>query len=882
VVVEIDVCELCGGHDQQSFSIGPLDAEIVVVTNRKSSGRFQDALDLELKGMGLDVSKVLFTPVIKCREFDVSLTTKQLKEHAAMYLMPELAEYPRKYILALGNESLQAVTGKSGITNHRGKPYDVLDGKAVCMATLSPSAINRNPGQKPGYLADLRLFVNRTKDMVDTFPQPNYFVVDDKEKLKKLFKILSMTEEIYFDIETYAPGGEYYMPTGRMVSIAATCIVRDSFGAKKRVVWAMPLWHPQSPWRSLWQKIIAMLAKYISNIKEVVAHNSSFDSKWMIWFGCPLYPTFDTMLAIALMDENVQKGLKPQAMARLGVEPWGIDTGDLSKHPIDEVLHYNVLDTWYMYWMKLQLEEELNAQPRLRRIFDLETMPAQRDLIDSEIRGAWIDVKRLNARTPIAISRLAEVDQKIKDAAKLADSEDDAKQLVAWSTEANPSIDDYVWPGHPDWPTTAKNKPADINFNASNFARWLLYERLEMPITERGKVKPDGGPGDPSMAEDVIKHLAQDHPHPVLDGMLERVTKQKHLSSFFNPYNELYDEDHRIHTNFKLAGTVTGRLSSGKADADKISGSRGKLRGVNLQQVPRDPFIRGLFGAPPGWTFVEADFSQIELRIGAYLADETTMKHIYSIGGDIHTATAARVTGLPESQVTGKIRKEVGKPVNFGFLYGMGWRKFIETAFSSYGSVFTEFEARGARDAYFELYPKLLPWHAKQRRLVNEYGRVMSPLGRIRHLPDIYSPDQGVRAEAERQAINSPVQGFGSDLAVIAMIRINRILRKKGWDSYAHCLGLVHDAINLEIRNDYVSRVIPIVKKCMEDMDYLYKNFGTVVDIPIVADVALGAWWGNKRELSAEQVFDDGYVNSMVQEIADMRKNDENLRGIAA
>lgn len=173
MVVEIDVCELCGNHDQQSFSIGPLDAKIVVVTNRKSSGRFQDSLDLQLKELGLDVTQVLFTPVIKCREFDVSLTTKQLKDHAAEYLIPELQEYPRDFILALGNESLQALTGKSGITKYRGKPFDVLDNTAICMATLSPSAINRNPGQAPGYLADLRLFVNRTKDRVDNFPQPN-------------------------------------------------------------------------------------------------------------------------------------------------------------------------------------------------------------------------------------------------------------------------------------------------------------------------------------------------------------------------------------------------------------------------------------------------------------------------------------------------------------------------------------------------------------------------------------------------------------------------------------------------------------------------------------------------------------------------------------
>ena len=125
----------------------------------------------------------------------------------------------------------------------------------------------------------------------------------------------------------------------------------------------------------------------------------------------------------------------------------------------------------------------------------------------------------------------------------------------------------------------------------------------------------------------------------------------------------------------------------------------------------------------------------------------------------------------------------------------------------------------------------------------------------MRHLPDIYSPDQGVRAEAERQAINSPVQGLGSDMAVIAMVQINRKLRKLGWEQYAHCLGLVHDAINFEIRDDYVARVAPIIKDSMEDLDYLYKQFGVVIDIPIIADVSVGQHWGDKKELTPEQVY---------------------------
>jgi len=827
-------CLICGDHDVESFAQGPKNADIVVVTNRKNSGSFQQALEAELTSMGLDVGEIYFTPVIKCRDFDASLTNKQLKDHALEYLAPELEQVKPDYILALGNEALIATTGKSGITKYRGRAFDRPDG-AVVMSTISPSAVKRNPGLKPGYVADLRLFVNRTKGRTTGIPDPKYIIANTKENLDKVGKILEMTDEIYIDIETNR--GEYYEADSKMVSLAATCVVIDSFGNKKRAVFAVPLFHPQSPWRSAWERVLQFIGKKAKNVKRVVAHNSSFDCKWLIWYGVKLYPTFDTMLAIHLMNENIQKGLKPQAMARLGVEPWGIDTGDLLNYPIADVLHYNVLDTWYMYWIKQQLVEELAEQPRLARIFKFETMPAQRDLIDSELRGVWIDVNRLKERKPQAEKNLANIEERIRKAAAL------------------PPIESNEWPATiKHLKSGDKRIPWAENYNASQFAKWMLFEWCGLPQLEWGKPKQDGSRGDPSMREGVLEALKGEH--PVVEHMLERVTAQKHISSFFNPYAELYDEDHRIHTTFKLAGTVTGRLSSGKADADKVSGTRGKLRGVNLQQVPRDPFIRGLFGAPPGWTFVESDYSQIELRIAAFLADETTMKHLYSIGADIHLSTAARVTGVPESQVTKEVRKVIGKPVNFGFLYGMSWRKFIQTAFENYGTVFSEDEARAARQAYFDLYPKLLPWHARQRRLVNEYGRVQSPLGRVRHLPDIYSPDQGVRAEAERQAINSPVQGFASDLAVLSMIEINRLLKQYNWDNYAHCIGLVHDAINFEIRDDYLSRVLPIIKDTMEDMDLVYKKFGTVVDIPIVADVAVGQHWGDKKELTPDQVYD--------------------------
>jgi uracil-DNA glycosylase family 4 len=815
-------CQLCKLHQTGNpvcgMGFGNTTASIMVVGKMSNSKEYQRELEQQLTELGLDVGDVYFTQAVKCKTFDQSPSNGDVKK-CRTYLEQEIEVVKPKWILALGNEALLSLTGHSGITKYRGKVFEGPHGTKV-VASVSPSAVKRNPGQKPGYMADLRLFINKVKGREQGIAAPKYSTIDTREKLDKLKRILGRVREMDFDIETH---GEYF-DGGHIVSFSATCVLDDG----RLFVFAIPLYHPESVWKNKHRAVLRYLQPELEAIPKVVAHNSSFDCKWMVFYGLNVYPTFDTMLAIHIMDENVQKGLKPQAMARLGVEPWGIDTHDLLNTPLKDILPYNVLDTWYMYHIKLQLVEELKEHPRLARIFTKLTMPAQRTLIDSEINGVWIDVPLLKKRYPEAEHRLIDVEERITEAAEL------------------PEV------GSKLWPKDAKGKPREANFNASIFARWMLFDWCELPIVQRGKDKDDGSPGDPSMAEEVL--LALKESHPVVPLMLERVTYQKHMSGFFKPYMELYDEEHRIHTNFKLAGTVTGRLSSGKEDADKITGGRGKMRGVNLQQVPRDPFIRGLFGAPPGWTFVEADYSQIELRVAAFVAGEDTMKHIYATNGDIHLTTAARVTQLPESQVTKEIRKVVGKPVNFGFLYGMGWRKFIQTAFNNYGSIFTEADARAARETYFRLYPKLLPWHQRQRRLVNEYGRVQSPLGRIRHLPDIYSPEQGVRAEAERQAINSPVQGFASDMAVLSMIHINDEFKQKNIP--ARCLGLVHDAINYEVRDDALGIALPIIKNTMEDMSLVRKKFGVMIDLPIIADVAVGQHWGDKLELTPAQVYD--------------------------
>lgn len=797
------------------MGVGNPHAEIMVVNRMPSGDQFQHAMELELEGVGLDPRDIYFTQALKCRNFEQNSSNTDVKA-CRKYLDAEIDEVKPKFILAFGNEALFATTGHSGITNYRGRPID-REGVTI-IPTISPAAVTRNPGQRPGFGADLRLFANRALGKIVDIRKPNTFYAWNMDDLKKIRKVLEQSEELSFDVETHS---EEWRPDGRIVSLAGTCLIDH-----KLFTFAIPLYHPESPFKKTWRSVLRFLARAIGLIPKVIAHNGKYDEKWMRTFDCPITVTFDTMLAIHLLNENVQKGLKPQGMARLGVEPWGIDTRSLLDKPIKVILEYNALDAYYTYLIKRQLANEFKEQPRLYRIFKLLMMPANADLVKAEMRGIWIDIERLKERKPQAAAKLKEIEDGINFNLPSSESE--------------------------DWPKNPKGRPLEINYNASNFARWFLFDYLQLPILERGKEKADGSPGAPSMREEVLMAL-KDY-HPAVQGMLDRVTWQKMLSSFFNAYEEIYDEDHRIHTNFKLAGTVTGRLSSGKADLDKISGTRGKIRGVNLQQVPRDAFVRGLFGAPPGWSFVEADYSQIELRIAAFIAHEEHMLQLYSIGADIHLITAARVAGLPESRITKEVRKKLGKPVNFGFLYGMGWSKFIATAFAKYGAIFSEPQAKAARKTFFDLYPGLLPWHARQRRLVEAHGRVQSPIGRVRHLPDIYSPDPGVRAEAERQAINSPVQGFASDMAVLSMVAINQKIREEG--IAANCLGLVHDAINFECRNDHIGQLLPLIKDTMEDTSILRQKFGVNLTIPIVADLKVGRHWGDAEEISVDRVYD--------------------------
>lgn len=840
-------CRMSGDADQEDVCItggGPNDARVMVVTKGPLSPRSRLRAEMEqyLDKAGIDPATVMWTSAVKCRTWNRE-PSKGDQKACAPYLREEFRHVNPEFVLTLGAEAWFAASGWADVTKHRGKLYDVIEGDGVIFPTISPSAVARNPGLRGSFEADLMYFGRLVRGEDNTVP---YHTNDgartrvmDKDGLRSALRAIQRSAVASYDIET--TGASEHDEGAAVVSIAIT-VTRDPHDMATAHTYEIPLFHPESPFRAKWLIVLAWIVRALTRVPRRVAHNAKFDTKWMQHFTetddrlfqNDFRPTFDTIIAASLLDENRSKGLKPLAQMLLGAEPWGIDTRGLLDTPLDDVLTYNGLDTWHTLRLYFVLRAELIKNPRTGRLFKELMMPAIQELVPVERRGVYVDQDMMRTNW-----------NEVK--AKLEDIHSDLRVFVPPS---NP-FEVYV-------KKTGELKHDGVNWNPSNFLRWFLFDHRELPVLARGKIKDDGSPGDPSTAEDIMMVLAETDDAAKL--LLDRVAWNKFDTSFFAPWSEQIDSNSRIHSVFKPWGTVTGRLSSGKEDTEKVTGQK-NYRGVNLQQVPRNKLLRGVFGAAPDHIFIEADYSQVELRVAAFLARERTMLHLYATGQDIHMAMAMRMTGKPEHLVTKEERKRA-KAVNFGFLYGMGWRKFVQTAWSNYGLRVTEEEAKAFRTAFFDQFPGLMPWHAKQRRLAHTFGRVESPMGRVRHLPDIHSPDQGVSAEAERQAINSPVQAFASDMALMSLVLTGRQFRAEGLRAWP--IGAVHDAVNYECHRDDVARVVPLIKATMEDLP-LGDKFGIFLDVPIVADVKLGKHWGSATEvpnsIASDAVLLDAWVD---------------------
>ena len=346
----------------------------------------------------------------------------------------------------------------------------------------------------------------------------------------------------------------------------------------------------------------------------------------------------------------------------------------------------------------------------------------------------------------------------------------------------------------------------EFNINSPKQLGEVLFDELYLP---QGKKTKTGW----STSADVLEKLR--NKHPIIQNILDYRTLTKLKSTYADGLLKVIDADGRIHTNFQMTVTATGRLSSTEP---------------NLQNIPiRKEFgseIRKMFVAAPGNVLVDADYSQIELRLLAHISKDTAMRDAFLSGVDFHTATASQVFNTPVEEVTARQRSNA-KAVNFGIVYGI-------SAWSLAGDIgVSTSEAKEYMDAYYEKYPGVHQYMEDIKEKAREDGYVVTLYQRRRYLPELKSSNFNTRSFGERVALNMPIQGTAADIIKLAMVNVANRLKKEKLEG--KLILQVHDELIVECPEKEAETVSKLLAEEMENVIHL--------SVPLSVEVKTGHTW---------------------------------------
>lgn len=591
-------------------------------------------------------------------------------------------------------------------------------------------------------------------------------------------------------------------------------------------------------WQNTSMEFLLKLLTFLKQAK-LVTHNGKFDLLFLyVKTGIELNLWVDTLVLAHVCGEE-ELGLKPLVKKYFNVD-YDIETEAKKGKITEEFISYGLDDVLYPVKLMKIFKKKLNLYD-LVKVYKHE-MRAYRAYYEVEKNGVPISPRRGDIAKKLIEEYMPYYERLIT----VAD--------INWNSTVQVASVLYGKKGKPVYKEKGEKLPntyevIEYTFTGESFVRGEFNTRKEATqfkdeyLAENNylygidvKLKHNFKPvvigygvglkviektakGVPSVSSDVLANYIG---NPVVDDLLEyrRLTK---LETFIKSWEKIQVDD-RIYPSFNITAR-TGRTTCSNP---------------NLQQIPQDKNIRNLIEARPGWKILECDFSQVELRVASMFSGDANMQHAYNSGSDLHSKTTELLFGDTSnlSKQEQKRKRTEAKSMNFGFLYGMSAKTFVDYA-KGYGLNITEEQSEGFRNNFFEAYPRLLPWHEECKEYARKNGHTWSPIGRKRFLPDINSSNWSNRGQAERQSVNSGVQGFASDMCISALsdIVFSDII------DHERCkvLGSVHDAILFEIRDDYVEEVVPIVKEMMEHPSIID---GIDIPIPIIADVEVHQAWG--------------------------------------
>lgn len=593
-------------------------------------------------------------------------------------------------------------------------------------------------------------------------------VVDTREKLTELVKELNKAKVIAFDTETTSTEEMQAELVG--ISLA----IREGEGiyipVGHRIGQNLPL-----------EEVIESLRGPMTNPKiGKVAHHAKYDFIVLARRGLRVEPlTYDTMLAEFIVDPSSRNmGLKNLAFARLGVEMTHIEDligkgrkqismADVS---VDSVAPYAAADAESTLRLLPIMQAEVKRVHGEKLLEEID-LPLTTVLADMEMTGVLLDLPFFEKMSGELTKRLGEIEKEV-----------------------------YRLVGKP------------FNINSTQQLSDVLFNKLGLKADASWKTAS----GFYSTSAEVLDALSGQH--PVVDLVIEQRELSKLKSTYVDALPLAVDpKTGRVHTSYSQVGAVTGRLSSNNP---------------NLQNIPiRSELgrrVRNGFIADKGNVLLSVDYSQIELRIVAHMAQDAGMLAAFRAGQDIHATTAAAIYNVPLEKVTKEQRRHA-KAINFGLIYGM-------SAFGLTRS--TELTLAEAEDfvaEYFREFPGIKKYLDGIRRTAAEQGYVETLLGRRRYFPALKGQmNRNLRNREEREAINAPIQGTAADIMKIAMIRIPPALRAANLS--AQMLLQVHDELVLECPKGELEKTVRVVKEVMESAYRL--------DIPLETEARAGLNWG--------------------------------------
>lgn len=511
---------------------------------------------------------------------------------------------------------------------------------------------------------------------------------------------------------------------------------------------------------------------------HLVAHNAVFEMGFLWHLGIEVTPEC-TMLAAHVLTGK-REGLKVLAQRYLGLDmSKEQQVSDWTADPLTEAqLRYAALDAIAVQQVFSKVIAEVEERDSLKA-YTL-TRDAQPSIVRMELAGIPFNAVRqqglIKSLTETRDKLLAQIGEALGNI-----NPSSGAQLTAWIVEQLGGVESEKYKA---WPKTPSGK--QLKTGADDLRKGLVYL--------------------PEAAATLIK-----------DVLLPLKDAEKMLSAFGQGLaDKINPTTHRIHADFALAGAATGRMACSNP---------------NLQQMPRDKEFRGLFEAPAGRVFVICDYSQMELRVAAEIAQEQALIEAYRQGKDTHRLTAAMLLNKAPEDVT-KQERQLAKAVNFGLLFGQGAKGLQAYAASSYGVEITEEQARKYRDAWFAAYPAFKTWHQKSGRAAEKALAVRTPAGRERRW-------ESLKDFAVTAAFNTPVQGGAAEAMLASLGHLEKNL--KGLDAVP--VAVVHDEVIVEAAADQAEQVKAILE---QSMIAGFKDVFPEAPLVDVVEASIGASWADK------------------------------------